>query len=84
MIWVDFDETSIPVAKFITIRCIIAIGVAMDWKIHQMNIKATFLNEKLDVEIYMDQPKGFVQKGEKYLICKLKKALYGLKQITRA
>ncbi len=81
---VDFDETFAPVAKFITIRCILAIGAAMDWEIHQMDVKTAFLNGVLEVEIYMDQPEGFVQKGKEHLVCKLKKALYGLKQSPRA
>ena len=29
--------------KFITIRCIFAIGVTMDWEIHQIDIKEAFL-----------------------------------------
>jgi hypothetical protein len=29
-----------------------------------MDAKTTFLNEELDEEIYMDQPDGFVVKGE--------------------
>jgi hypothetical protein len=82
---VDFDETFAPVAnKFITIRCILAIAAAMDWEIHQMDVKTTFLNGVLEVFIYMNQPEGFVQKGKEHLMCKLIKALYGLKQSPRA
>lgn len=55
----------------------------MDWEIHQINIKATFFNEELDVEIYMDQPQEFVQKNKKHLVCKLHQILYGLKQLPR-
>ena len=58
---VDFDETFAPMAKFITIRCILAIVAAMDWEIHQMDVKTTFLNGVLEAVIYMDQPEGFVQ-----------------------
>jgi hypothetical protein len=76
---VDFDETFAPVAKFITIRCILAIAAAMNWEIHQMDVKTAFLNGVLEVVIYMDQPEGFVQKGKEHLVCKLIKALYGLK-----
>jgi hypothetical protein len=45
----------------------------MDWKIHQINIKVTFLDEVMEVKMYMDQLIGFVQEGEKHLVCKLKK-----------
>ena len=51
---VDFNKIFAPVAKFITIRCIFLLGVAMDWEIHQMDVKMTFLNGILEVEIYMD------------------------------
>ncbi len=81
---VDFNETFAPVAKFTTIRCILAIGAAMDLEIHQMDVKTAFLNGELEEDIYMDQPQGFVQDGKEDLVCKLKKSLYGLKQSPRA
>jgi hypothetical protein len=48
-----------------------------------MDVKTTFLHEDLEEEIYMKQPEGFVVKGKKEIICKLKKSLYGLKQSPR-
>ena len=44
-----------------------------------MDVKTTFLHEDMEEEIYMKQPEGFVVKGKKELVCKLKKSLYGLK-----
>jgi transposase InsO family protein len=81
---VDFNETFAPVAKFCTIRCMAAIGAAMDLEMHQMDVITAFLNPWLEEVIYMDQPKGFVQKGREHLKCKLKKAIYGLRQSGRA
>jgi hypothetical protein len=81
---VDFNETFAPVAKFSTIRCMLAIGSAMDLEIHQMDVKIAFLNGELEEDIYMDQPQRFVQDGKEDLVCKLKKSLYGLKQSPRA
>ena len=45
-----------------------------------MDVKTAFLNGDLDVDIYMEQPEGFVVKGKESLVCKLNKSLYGLKQ----
>ena len=81
---VDFNETFALVAKFTTIRCVVALGVALDLEMHQMDVKTTFLNGDLEEDIYMEQPSGFVQRGQEHLVCKLRKSLYGLKQASRA
>ena len=39
-----------------------------------------FLFGKLDEEIYMEQPEGFVVKGKEKKVCWLRKAIYSLKQ----
>ena len=57
---VDFNEIFSHVAKFIIIICILALGVVMNWEIYQMDVKTTFLNEILELNIYMDQSEGFV------------------------
>jgi hypothetical protein len=48
-----------------------------------MDVKTTFLNGKLEEEIYMDQSDGFVIKIQEGMICKLLKSLYGLKQAPK-
>ncbi|GJW87162.1 zinc finger, CCHC-type containing protein [Tanacetum coccineum] len=45
-----------------------------------MDVKTTFLNSKLDEEVYMNQPHGFIMPGNENKVCKLIKSLYGLKQ----
>ena len=37
----------------------------------------------LEEEVFMRQLKGFVEKGEQHLVCRLKQSLYGLKQSPR-
>ena len=81
---VDFNETFAPVAKFTTIQCVVALGAALDLEMHQMDVKTAFLNRDLEEDIYMEQPSGFVQRGQEHLVCKLRKSLYGLKQASRA
>eukprot|EP00253_Pinus_taeda_P028781 PITA_28781 len=56
----------------------------MDWKIHQMDVKTTFLNGFIQEEVYIEQPQGFEVHGKESHVCRLKKALYGLKQARRA
>ena len=48
-----------------------------------MDVKIVFLNGDLEEEIYMDQPKGFVEPEQESKVCKLTKSLYGLKHAPR-
>ena len=65
-----------------SIRMVLAIAALRNLEVHQMEMKTTFLNEDLDEEIYMEQPKGFALVQEKK-VCKLVKSLYGLKQAPK-
>eukprot|EP00250_Pteridium_aquilinum_P010876 c19689_g3_i1 orf=64-1296(+) len=67
-----------------TIRSICALAAHNGWNVHQLDIKTAFLNGDLHEEVYVTQPRGFVQKGQENKVCRLKKALYGLKQAPRA
>ena len=48
-----------------------------------MDVKTTFLHGDLEEEIYMKQLEGFIVKGKKELVWKLKKSLRGLKQYPK-
>ena len=69
--------------RFASIRLILAIVAQLDLELYQMDVKTTFLNGKLDEEIYMDQPLGFKAKGQEHKVCCLKRSIYGLKQASR-
>ena len=79
----DFFDTYSPVARLTTIRALISLAASYGLIIHQMDVKTAFLNGELDEEIYMDQPDGFVMKGQENKVCKLLKSLYGLKQAPK-
>ena len=57
---IDYDETFSPVAKFQSIRILLAIAAYHDYEIWQMDVKTAFLNGVLDEDVYMVQPDGFV------------------------
>jgi len=80
---VDYHETYAPVARYPSIRLIIALAAYHGWELHQMDVKSAYLNGELDVPIYMEQPEGYVAAGKEDLVCVLKKSLYGLKQAGR-
>jgi hypothetical protein len=81
---IDYEETFAPVARYTSIRTIIALAAKMKWKLHQMDVKTTFLNGVIEEEVYIEQPQGFEVEDRKSHVCRLKKALYGLKQAPRA
>ncbi|GKB91075.1 retrovirus-related pol polyprotein from transposon TNT 1-94 [Tanacetum coccineum] len=80
---IDFEESSALVARMEGIRIFIANAASKNIIIYQMDVKATFLNGKLKEEVYVIQPKGFVDPDHPIHVYHLKKALYGLKQALR-
>jgi hypothetical protein len=81
---VDYEDVFPPVARIKTVRLMISLVAQKRWKIFQMDVKSTSLNNNLEKKVYVKQPTGFVVKEEKKKLCKLKKAIYGLKQASRA
>nr|GEX09655.1 retrovirus-related Pol polyprotein from transposon TNT 1-94 [Tanacetum cinerariifolium] len=81
---IDFEESFAHVAKLKAIHIFIANFAHKNMKIFQMDVKTAFLNGELKEEVYVSQPKGFVDHDNPSHVYKLKKALYGLKQAPRA
>ena len=81
---IDYEETFSPVARFETIRVVLALAAQWKLQVFQLDVKSAFLNGDLQEEVYVDQPQGFTKKGEEHKVFKLHKALYGLKQAPRA
>jgi transposase InsO family protein len=81
---VDFSEVFAPVARHDTIRMVISLASLNKWTIFQLDVKSAFLHGELVEQVFVEQPPGYVKKGSKHMVYKLKKALYGLKQAPRA
>ncbi|KAK2362195.1 putative mitochondrial protein [Trifolium repens] len=80
---VDFDETFAPVARLESIRLLLGVACILKFKLFQMDVNSVFLNGYLKEEVYVAQPKGFVDPNLPDHVYRLKKALYGLKQAPR-
>jgi hypothetical protein len=66
------------VAKFSSLRTVFALAAEHDLKLHQMDVKATYLNADLKEDLYMEAPPSFeIPEGH---VLKLKKGVYGTKQ----
>ncbi|TYK08777.1 putative mitochondrial protein [Cucumis melo var. makuwa] len=81
---VDFDETFAPVARLEAILLLLGISCIRKFKLYQMDVKSAFLNGYLNEEVYVAQPKGFIDSKFPQHVYNLNKALYELKQASRA
>ncbi|GAA0176229.1 transmembrane signal receptor [Lithospermum erythrorhizon] len=81
---IDYTEVFAPVARMDTVRMFISNAANQGWKIHQLDVKSAFLHGELSEEVFIEQPEGYVMKGDEHMVYQLHKALYGLKQAPRA
>jgi hypothetical protein len=70
----DYFDTYSPVTRMTTIQVLLSLTTSFGLLVHQMDVKIAFLNRELDEKIYMDQPDGFVVKGEECKVPKLLKS----------
>ena len=66
---IDYEETFFPVARYTSIRTIIALAAKMKWKLYQMDVKTAFLNGVIEEEVYIKQPQGFEVEDRKSHVC---------------
>ncbi|SGY77691.1 BQ5605_C005g03697 [Microbotryum silenes-dioicae] len=77
---IDFDETFAPVAKFTSIRALLALAAAHGYHVHQADIDKAYLHGKLDAPLYIRVPDGIYMPGK---VLQLHRSLYGLRQAGR-
>lgn len=76
---VDFGKMFTLMAWLETILLLLDLACIHKFKLYQMDVKSTFLNGYLNEEVYIAQPKGFMDPTHPGYVYKLHKALYGLK-----
>ncbi|CAM8929176.1 unnamed protein product [Rhodiola kirilowii] len=56
---IDYTETFALVAKLNTVRISLSIAANLDWPLRQFDVKNSFLNGKLEEEVYMSPTSKF-------------------------
>nr|GEV19429.1 hypothetical protein [Tanacetum cinerariifolium] len=57
---IDYDEVFAPMARIEAIRIFLAFSSYMGFIVYQMDVKSAFLYGKIDEEVYVSQPIGFI------------------------
>ena len=80
---VGYFDTYAPVAIITSIRILFVLTSIHNLSVYQMDVKMALLNGDFNAKVYMEQPEGFVLKGNENKVCKLLKSLYSLKQAPK-
>lgn len=77
----DYTETWAGLPRMTTVRMVVALAAAHNLHIHACDVVAAFLQGKIDLDVYLEPPKGIaVGKGK---VLRLLKAVYGCKQAPK-
>ena len=79
---IDYGETFALVAKFNTVRVLIALAAKCKWDILQFDVKNAFLHGELEEEVYMQLPPGYHLTDNPNQVCKLKKGSIRTKTVS--
>ena len=52
---IDYEEIFSLVARYTSMRSVLALTAVTKWKIHQMDVKIAFLNGVVEEEVYVEQ-----------------------------
>nr|GEV27322.1 hypothetical protein [Tanacetum cinerariifolium] len=81
---IDYDVVFAPVARIEAIKIFLAFTSYMGFIVYQMDVKSAFLYGKINEEVYVSQPSGFIDPKFPNKVYKVVKTLYGLHQALRA
>ena len=86
----DYTDTFAPVAKFNSLRSLLALVCENDWELEGMDVKTAFFYSELEETVFMEIPEGLhtdiaAQNKDtaQRVVCRLTKSIYGLKQSPR-
>ncbi|GJW32484.1 retrovirus-related pol polyprotein from transposon TNT 1-94, partial [Tanacetum coccineum] len=71
---IDFEESFAPVARMEAIMIVLAYAAHKSFTVFQMDVKTAFLHGTLKEDVYVCQPKGFIDADHPSHVYKLKKA----------
>nr|GEW67970.1 putative ribonuclease H-like domain-containing protein [Tanacetum cinerariifolium] len=57
---IDYDEVFATIARIKAIRLFLAFASYMGFMVYQMDVKSAFLYKRINEEVYVTQPKGFM------------------------
>jgi hypothetical protein len=76
----DYEETFVHIAHLEAIRILLAFAVSKGFKLYQMDMQSSFLNDVIQEGAYVRQLPGFENLKYPNRVYKLSNVLYGLKQ----
>ena len=57
---IDYRETFSHIARLEGVSTLLAYATHKGFKVYQMDVKSNLLNGVLEEEVYIEQPKGFI------------------------
>ncbi|XP_075515981.1 uncharacterized protein LOC142550819 [Primulina tabacum] len=60
---IDYHDNFCPMAKIVTVRCLLSIAAASRWSLHQMEVTNVFIQGELDEKTYMVFPRALALMG---------------------
>jgi hypothetical protein len=81
----DYIDTFSNVLHKSSFRCLVSLAASENLLLRHVDIDTAFLNADIEagVDLYMEQPEGFIDKDYPNHVCLLQKSLYGIKQAPR-
>ena len=66
---IDYEETFAAIARYTSIRTIVSLAPVLVWKLHHMDVKTTLLKGKIEQEVFVEQPDGFILHNKSTHVC---------------